>query len=146
MADIPDMGKLAASVMAHEGLRLFPYTDTTGNLTIGYGRNLNGKGISTAEAAILLSDDLTDVRMEAESQAWWSVVQNDDVRARALLEILFNLGLVGLNGFVKALAYICTGDFADAANEFRSSEWATQVGQRAVILTAMIQTGQDFTT
>ena len=73
----------------------------------------------------------------------WAAVANDDVRSRALCEILFNLGLSRLNGFVKALGYLREGDFGDAANEFRNSTWFGQVGKRAVILTEMIETGQD---
>lgn len=41
-----------------EGLRLKPYRDTVGKLTIGIGRNLDDVGISEAEAEYLLSNDL----------------------------------------------------------------------------------------
>jgi lysozyme len=138
-----DMRKLTASIMAHEGLRLKPYKDATGNTTIGYGRNLDGKGISTAEAANLLSDDIGDVILQAEAQTWWPVVKNDDVRARALVEIIFNIGLAGFNTFVKAIAALNDADFSTCVAEFKNSIWATQVGQRAIILTGMIETGED---
>ena len=44
-----------------EGLRLKPYVDTAGKLSIGVGRNLDDKGISKTEADFLLADDLNDV-------------------------------------------------------------------------------------
>jgi lysozyme len=52
----------------HEGLRLKPYLCPAGKLTIGIGRNLEGKGITKQEAVMLLEndiqeclDDLTDI-------------------------------------------------------------------------------------
>jgi lysozyme len=52
----------------HEGLRLKPYLCPAGKLTIGIGRNLEGKGITKQEAIMLLEydiqeclDDLTDI-------------------------------------------------------------------------------------
>jgi lysozyme len=142
-----DVAKLTVSIQRHEGLRLHPYTDTTGNITIGWGRNLSGKGISNGEATQLLSNDISDVIIQAEAQAWWPNVQNDDVRARALCEIIYNIGLAGFNGFVKAIAALCDDDFTTAANEFRDSAWASQVGsqpgQRGYVLCQMIETGED---
>lgn len=149
-----DINKLTASIQVHEGLELKVYDDANGkpivsgytvigNPSCGYGRNLAGKGISNAEATALLGDDIGDVIVQAEAQTWWSAIQNDDVRCRAVLEILFNVGLGSFNGFIKAVSALCDGDFTTAADEFESSKWASQVGQRAVTLTAMIKTGED---
>ena len=44
----------------HEGLRLKPYKCTSGALTIGYGRNLDARGITEAEAEMMLSHDIDD--------------------------------------------------------------------------------------
>lgn len=41
-----------------EGLKLRAYKDTKGILTIGYGRNLEGKGITLKEAEIMLDEDV----------------------------------------------------------------------------------------
>ena len=40
-----------------EGCRLKPYTDTTGHITIGYGRNLSACGISKEEAEFFLKSN-----------------------------------------------------------------------------------------
>jgi lysozyme len=40
----------------HEGLRLKPYLCPAGKLTIGIGRNLEGKGITKQEAVMLLEN------------------------------------------------------------------------------------------
>jgi lysozyme len=41
-----------------EGLRLKPYQDTVGKWTIGYGRNLDDRGISKYEAEAMLRNDV----------------------------------------------------------------------------------------
>lgn len=41
-------------LIRHEGLRLKPYKDSVGKLTIGVGRNLDDKGITKEEAMHLL--------------------------------------------------------------------------------------------
>lgn len=138
-----DIKKLTASIQVNEGLRLKPYIDTTGHISIGYGRNLNAKGISTSEAAFLLGDDIQDAITACEGQPWWDVVRNDDVRSRALVEMCFNMGIGGLRTFTHALAALSAGDFAEASAQFLNSQWASQVGNRAKILAQMIETGKD---
>jgi GH24 family phage-related lysozyme (muramidase) len=44
-------------IKQQEGCRLKPYTDTTGHITIGYGRNLTDCGISQDEADLMLAND-----------------------------------------------------------------------------------------
>lgn len=138
-----DMAKLKASIALHEGLRLKPYKDTVGKITIGVGRNLTDKGITNDEALYMLGNDIRSAIGEAEAQAWWAKVKDSDPRARALIELIFNLGLGGLKNFTHALAAIDSGNYALAADEFLNSKWARQVGQRAVTLTRMIRTGSD---
>lgn len=47
-------------LIRHEGLKLKPYRDTVGKLTIGAGRNLNDLGISEREAMFLLDNDIME--------------------------------------------------------------------------------------
>ena len=44
------MKTIEEQLILHEGLRLKPYRDTVGKLTIGVGRNLDDVGITRAEA------------------------------------------------------------------------------------------------
>jgi len=50
--------KLRSLLLQHESFRQYPYSDTTGHITIGIGRNLSDRGISQAEAFSLLDDDV----------------------------------------------------------------------------------------
>lgn len=50
--------KLKQLLVSHESYRQFVYSDSTGHLTVGIGRNLSDRGISTTEAFYLLDDDI----------------------------------------------------------------------------------------
>lgn len=124
----------------HEGLRLKPYLDTTGHLTIGFGRNLTDVGISLDEARMLLRADLA--RAEAaviEAFPWAQHL--DAVRQAVLVEMCFNLGIVELKKFHATLRALQFGQWETAAAEMLDSVWAQQVGQRAKDLSAMVRTG-----
>ena len=57
------MESMIGMLKRHEGLRLKPYQDTIGKLTIGYGRNLDDRGISKEEAEYLLRNDISRVKI-----------------------------------------------------------------------------------
>lgn len=144
MEDSPvDFERLRAAILTHEGKRLKPYQDTTGHITIGYGRNLTDKGISNDEAYYLLSNDLKDAIAASEAEHWWPHVKGNDARARACIELVFNMGTGGVATFFHAIDALCRDDFNAAADAFMDSKWATQVGNRARIISEMIRTGHD---
>jgi lysozyme len=140
-----DEAKLTTSVMVHEGLRLKPYTDTAGKISIGYGRNLSDNGISNSEAADMLSSDLQSAIVQAQAQPWWPNVQDSDARARAFCEIVFNMGIGSLATFREALDAAMRSDWDACAEQFLASVWASEVGERANFLAEMIRTDQDAT-
>jgi lysozyme len=135
-----DLVVLTTHLQADEGLRLLPYTDTVGKLTIGWGRNLTDDGINRAEAAILLQHDInrhtTDLfRLDP------IVARLSGVRQIVLANMAFNLGTSRLAGFIKLWARLAVEDYAGAAREMRTSTWASQVGERAQRLAAAMETG-----
>lgn len=135
-----DMDTLRAELTRDEGLRLKPYRDTTGNTTIGIGRNLSGVGISLAEANALLDSDISRAVADLDRNLpWWKSL--DGVRQRVLVNMAFNLGINGLLGFRHTLDAIRAGNFEAAANGMLASLWAKQVGQRATRLAVMMRTG-----
>jgi len=126
-------------LVRHEGLRLKPYRDTVGKLTIGIGRNLDDVGISESEARLMLRNDLSQIHEELAHLSWF--VALDAVRQMALIDMGFNLGLSRLRKFRKMIAAIESGDWLQAAAEMLDSRWARQVGSRADELAYMVQTG-----
>lgn len=126
----------------HEGERLKPYRCTAGKLTIGVGRNLEDRGITREEAAYLLTNDIAAEERELLRALPW-VAKLDEVRQRVLLDMAFNMGVVGLLAFKRTLATIQAGDYQRAAAMMLDSKWAGQVGQRAERLSRMMATGKD---
>ena len=125
--------RLKNILIRHEGLKLKPYRDTKGKLTIGVGRNLDDVGISEDEAMYLLENDIR----RAEETAGHCCAEHgvlfeslpEDARL-VLIDMAFNLGY-RLKGFRKMFAAIKRGDFVEAAKEMLDSRWARQVGRRA---------------
>lgn len=131
---------LRKDVMAAEGLRLKPYTDTVGKLTIGYGRNLDDVGITQLEAEVLLDHDLATAEAECRTAFDWFPLLTDR-RQRVVTEMVFNLGLTKFRGFHATIAAIQARDYARASRQMLSSKWAKQVKGRAVRLAEAMKIG-----
>ena len=139
-----DRNALIADLRRDEGVRSFPYTDTTGNITIGVGRNLSADGICAAELDAMLDRDIDMAQSYLDTtHAWWSKL--DDVRQCAMMNMAFNLRN-RLSEFVNFLAAMQAGEWAEAVVQMRNSTWAKQVGARATRLEGMILTGQSLPT
>lgn len=135
-----DMPTLIAELKRDEGVRLKPYTDTVGKLTIGVGRNLTDVGITDDECTTLLQNDVVrTVAALDKSLPWWRNL--DPVRQRVVVNMAFNLGMAGLLTFKNTLAAMRGGSYAAAAAGMLASKWATQVGARAERLADMMRTG-----
>lgn len=131
---------MRAELIRDEGVKLKPYRDTVGKLTIGVGRNLDDVGISEAEAANLLDGDIErTARALDKALPWWRNL--DDVRQRVVLNMAFNMGINSLRRFKNTLAAIQAGKYEDAATGMLASKWAQQVGQRAQRLASMMRKG-----
>lgn len=131
---------LIERLIVSEGIRLKPYRDTVGKLTIGIGRNLDDNGISTAEARQLCVNDISDVMDDLDrSLPWWSSM--NEVRQLVIAEMCFNLGLTRLKTFELALGAMRIRKYNTAAEEMLDSKWARQVGKRAEKLSKMMRTG-----
>ena len=135
-----DRSALIRQIRLHEGERLKPYRCSAGKLTIGVGRNLDDRGITREESAMLLDNDIRLLEVELYRALPWASAL-DDVRQRVLLDMAFNLGLPGLLQFKRTLEAIRTGQYQQAATMMLDSLWARQVGQRAERLSRMMATG-----
>lgn len=137
-----DRAALIARLFVVEDVRLFPYVDTRGKVTIGVGRNLSDTGISPAEVRVLLDNDIDEHWAEMTTSLPW-VRLLDPVRQAVLLELHFNLGDDGLRGFVKMLAALRAHNYQVAAAELLDSRAAQQTGpSRYPALAAMLITGR----
>jgi lysozyme len=135
------MSKLREMLIRHEGLRLKPYKDTVGKLTIGVGRNLEDVGISKDEALALLDNDIAKIRVQAEGAFLW-FRRLEPARQDVILNMIFNIGLKGMLGFTHTLDAIAKGEYDLAAKRMLESKWARQVGNRAVELARLMELGE----
>ena len=135
------MNYLIDMIKQHEGLRLKPYHCTAGKLTVGYGRNLEDRGITNDEAEYMLRNDIELCYQELDCFSWFRDL--DQPRQYALVDLCFNMGLPSLLTFRKALAAMAEGLYDKAADEFLDSKWAKQVGEsRSTKITEIIRTGK----
>ena len=132
---------LIKQLQKHEGLRLKPYKCSAGKLTIGYGRNLEDRGIDKAEACMLLANDIHQCINQVQDRIPCFPKLND-VRQNVLINMAFNLGIAGLLKFRKFLSALERKDFEDASVEMLDSRWSRQVGIRATELSEQIRTGK----
>jgi len=133
-----NVGVLKQQLVQHEGLRLKPYKDTVGRLTIGVGRNLDDVGISEAEAMFLLESDIASVTADLNRVfPWWQDMTEN--RQLVLADMVFNLGISRFLGFKDTLAAMQEGRYDDAAKAMLDSKWAKQVGRRAITLANMMK-------
>lgn len=140
-----------------EGLRLHPYLDTTGHLTVGVGHNLDAnpltpeqvtyfghdartEPITEDQALYLLSEDMRNLCHDMDHVLpWWKNV--DDTCRRVLMNMGFNLGTIKLLKFTKTLDFMRVGDYASAAEAMLKTLWAVQNGERAVRLADILRYG-----
>ena len=126
------------SLKQHEGYRQFAYQCTAGKTTVAYGRNLQDKGISEAEALYLLENDIVECLQDlAALFKCWNTLS--EYQQAALIDLRFNLGAKGFRTFKKCIAAIEAGDYTEAALQIMDSAYANQVGKRADDLANWLQ-------
>ena len=121
---------LKETLILNEGIVLHPYKCTRGFLTIGVGRNIEQNGISSAEAELLLANDMDNVFSDLDRNiSFWQTLPYN-VRL-VLCDMCFNLGIKKLLKFTRMLEAMEDRDFELAAEELLDSKYAKQVKKRA---------------
>ncbi len=133
------MVALEELLIRHEGLKLKTYLCTAGKTTIGVGRNLDDNGISKEEALFLLRNDIETCKQEASRFFWYEALSS--VRKDVIVSMIFNLGLYRFSRFKNMIKALESKDYPEAARQMLDSKWATQVGNRAIELSKMMEKG-----
>lgn len=146
---------LVSDLERDEGVRLFPYRDSRGFLTIGVGHNITADpamaaqisqlmrvGISQAQVGTLLASDIAAVERRLDADLpWWRSL--DDVRQDVVVNLAFNLGEGKLATWHHTLGDIQAGRFKAAEVDLENDQpWASQVHARAQRLALQMETGQ----
>jgi lysozyme len=116
-----------------------------GNPTIGVGRNLAARGISQAEAELLLTNDLAACEADLAPGLPW-ITTLSPARQTVIYSLYFNTGLGNPARFEAKwpnfLGQMKAGQFAQAADNLESTQpWASEVGPRAHRLGELVRFG-----
>lgn len=120
----------------HEGFRSKPYQCTAGKLTVGYGRNLDDRGVSRDEALLMLANDIREAEADLASFSYWESL--GDNQKAALVDMRFCLGFNRFRQFKLMNAALEAGDYQEAANQVLDSLFARQVKGRARDIAEML--------
>lgn len=123
-----------------ENLKLKPYVDSVGKLSIGIGRNLDDRGITVEEAFYLCRNNIKECKVDLDKNLpWWRKLDNN--RQIVILDMCFNMGITKLLKFVNTLNAMKNGRYEDAAKGMENSLWYKQTKRRAVKLVKVMRTG-----
>ena len=149
------MDKLTDQLKRHEGYRKRMYLCTAGKETIGFGYNLkaNPLHLSSLEIGNAYKNGMNEVEAERILKLMISkcvdqleeaipfINKLDTVRQDCLINMCFNMGMVGLLKFKKSLLLIEAGEYSQASIELLNSKWAKDVGNRALELSTQMKSG-----
>jgi len=126
-------------IQRHEGYRPYIYYDSLGYPTGGYGHAFLDRSTLSHDVAVLLfEDDFNQAKKDYEKLG----LDLDSVRKAAIIDMLFNLGLIRFRSFVKMIDALKAEDYLLAAKEMIASRWAEQTKGRALELAAMMRNGE----
>jgi len=117
------------------------YKCPAGKQTIGYGWNLEDRGLPENLAIQLLNIALNESESECERNiASWN--KHNFARKSVLVDMVYNMGWSRFSTFVKFLAALDDQDYDKAADEMADSRWYKQTGLRAKTLRKQMRSGE----
>lgn len=138
--------QLCAEIEAEEGRVLKVYKCPAGKNTIGVGRNLddvgmsgteidmaghslaeilNGAAIPDACADLMLNNDIERAMAQLDKTLPWWVIKSKSTR-RAMVNMVFQMGMSGFLKFNRMLACLQAGDYEGAKKHGLESKWARE--------------------
>lgn len=133
--------ELTAQLRRDEGEKLHAYQDHLGYWTIGVGRLIDprkGGGISRAESAMLLANDIDQTMRELLRREPW-IGTLSLPRQGVLINMAFQMGVDGLLKFKNTLKMIEQGEYEKASEAMLQSLWAQQTPNRAYRLSRQMR-------
>lgn len=92
-------------------------------------------------AGFMLRAEIEALLPQLETQlGYWPDL--DDNRAAAVVDLAYNLGVAGWLAFKNTNRMLAKGEWVDAAHNLLDSQYAKDVGQRAVRIATMLKTGE----
>ena len=123
-------------IRRHEGLKLHPYVDTTGNWTIGVGHKIPEveasnypDGCTLDDAMNWLDADIQKATEQVTNALPW-ITGLSELRQGVLVELTFWIGIGGILKFHNTLQAIKDGDYELAAHGLLNSLLHEQIPGR----------------
>lgn len=125
--------------------KFYPYKDSLGYWTIGYGKLIHGNeekykgGITEAQADAFLQEDIEEAKNDVLKL---NVQLPKDSRWNDFLVLMvFQLGLTKTLQFKKFLSALRSGNYATAIIEVKDSNWFRQTPNRVNAMISSILNG-----
>lgn len=133
-----DYEKVVQDLKEDESFRQFPYRCTAGKLTIGFGRNIEDKGIDVDEGEILLRNDIQSGILDL-IQIFPNFYSTPESVQRVLVNMRFQLGYYGFRSFKNMIKAVKNQDWSRMIDEMKDSLWYSQTPNRANSLIELIR-------
>ncbi len=138
---------LPTRIKRHEGCVLKPYRDSLGFYTVGIGHRLTAYemaaykgGITKEEAEEIFQEDLAAAKAAVARALPWSRSMPPSIQD-VLVEMCFQLGIMGLLKFRRFLDALRRSDLRQAVLEMLDSQWHRQTPGRCEELAALVMNG-----
>lgn len=115
------------------------YEDSVGKKTIGWGHNIDDRGLDSDVVEHQLRNDIKGAISDCRRLDFWDDL--DDTRKLVIADMVFNMGLSRFNKFELMQAALRLRDYSLAASEMESSKWFNQTGRRSRKLVGIMRTG-----
>lgn len=139
------MNREVKFIESFEGRVPWVYKDSRGKWTIGIGvlvdPSVPGAGLRNEEMEFIAANRIRLAKLELEDNLPW-YQKLGEVRQMVLVSMVYQMGMVGVLKFKKALAAMNKEDFDTAALEMLNSDWALQTPHRARDMAWMMIEGQ----
>jgi len=136
-----NLDEITQTLKRHEGVRQYAYRCPAGYWTIGAGRNVDetgGRGLSDDEIDYLLQNDIKLSIDELSGAFSWFEESPEQIQG-VLVNMHFNMGMPTLRKFRNMLDAMQRKEYSRAAEEMIDSNWADQVGNRALELADIVR-------
>lgn len=129
-----NLALLSADLKRDEGYSPTVYKDSEGLWTVGIGflvdPTRHGCGLTPVECDLILHHRIAIVHGDLSNRLPWLPEAPEPVQ-RALMNMAYQLGVVGLMRFTETLELLRKRKYEDAARESLDSAWAVQTPARA---------------
>lgn len=134
--------RIKRQIIRHEGKRIsnnrhMLYKCSAGKWTLGYGRNVEARGISEEEAVEMLENDIEDCCIDL-ADIFTQFAAFPEKIQHILVDMRFQLGYGGFRGFKRMIEAVKNKDWKRMRTEMIASNWFEQSGQRALNLLKMV--------